>query len=1249
MSQPPAGSATFAPYSFKYAYTNKSTQFGKPFYAKIIDQRNAENQAKFDAWKALPDGDAKYQKGVELGYINKVDYDNYITQKAAIDAWNSLPDNDAKYKKGVELGYIEKADYDSYMQKKITIDRWNAMPDGLEKAKEGLKLGFVSTSDYNSYINAIESNKAQLQSFNIWSGQPMTEASINDGYNKGFYGADVRDKYIQELQNFKIWKDSPDTYQKMQEGIENKYMTIEEGTKWYDNVLHNQWVAKYNGYNPEIERLKTLVDRLDPQDQLLDSQNLREELRTLQEAQLNYGANLGLITDAEYKAGREVLNRNNSIEIYNSMPDNTIEQQLRKLEFRKENIGFDSKWTSKDYDIAKSAIDSNKKIVLYNNMPENTFTEKLDKLQYRKDNFGFTSDWTKEMYNSQVKSAEQEVFINKLLREGVIETESKTSGTTNYLIKKTDLTKADISLLKDAGFKLYDNEFVGPTGNIATPKPTLDQGAISVKLGNIADQFGESVTGPFGLKLDPKSLFATWAVAAGEIENLVNPLLKGISPLVNLIPGTVPFDYGDNYDIENMPTSLSGYKRQNAEFLANVTREATNLVLIELAGVAAGKALSVSTRAFDLPASKFNLDKSVLGDVLDRAGKLFDVETVSSKLNLSKSVIGGGLDIATKAQGKIAGVSNVKGAVNISNKALNVITKIPITRSIISDVASHGIPLYFETEKVLSLQKANVPFNEIMAIVAKDVGAMVAFDDGFALGSGTRSMLDIDLERVANLKNFKMSPNVAANFKSTPGKGYDIPVETRLDSTLLDDFEPSVVDDFYGKPTTQTDIDVSKLDDFYGKTTPKAEPDLDVINQAQLDEFYGRTSAKVKPDFTKLEDFNIKTVKDSVDSVKSNVLEAFDGTSNMPTPSPVLTTKAEKIAYYKRMGLSDLDAELALKYADPNRVPVLPQTAVMTDVEIAEIAAKEAEAIANIEAMTMVLPREAEALASIEDITYAMPRSAEVLETVKQGVASQGIYYSNLTGLVGNVKTVTTGVVFDKLVTLGLNESQAQQAVQVLAKPQTFSSIQDVLQKLDTKTASVVIPTLDTKLLASVLPYMKSAVVVNMIENANATALPRMAQALTTAQLVSVIQSQGTGQGLTQQQFQNTIQSLTPVQLTQVIQSQGIGEMQLIGLQQVMTVGQLQAQAQAMQGKVKPMIGQDEDQDDERYRKEKPSKKALLYKVMYFYKDKTKTVEKNIYARTFSDALNRTWFERGSNVIPKRVRVIFLGKEEVKK
>jgi len=900
MSQPPAGSSTFVPYTPKFGYQNKSTQYGKPFYAKIIEQKNADAQAKYDTWKALPDGDAKYQQGVDLGYIDKVDYDNYVVQKTAIDTWNALPNNDEKYKKGVELGYLDKADYNTYIQQKSTIDRWNAMPEGIDKAKEGLKLGYISVTDYNNYTNAIESGKARLNDFTNWSGQPMTESSINDGYNKGFYGADVRDQYIQDLKAFDTWKNSPDTYQKMQDGIEKKYMTVAEGGEWYNTVLHNQEVTKYNSYNPDIERLKALVDKLDPKDQLLTSQDLREELRLAQEAQLNYGINVGLTTEAEYKAGRAVIDRNNSIEIYNSMFENTSAQQLQKLEYRKENLGFDKNWTESDYLASKSIIDVNKKISTYNSMPETTYTEKLDKIQYRKDNMGFTEDWTPEVYKAQLKAAEQEVFVNKLLRDGVIETESTSGNATKYIIKKTELTDADISLLKDAGFKVYGKDFIGPTGNIIVPKVSLDQGAMSVKLGNLADQFGNTIVGPFGIRLDPQSLFNTWAVAVGEVENIVNPILKGISPLVTLIPGTVPFDYGENYDLENMPTSLTGYKRGTAEFLGQATGLATDLVLWEMGGAVAGKLISGAGKLMTLPAKQLNLQRSIMGNVLERASKLFSLESAATRLNLEKSAIGSTLEFIAQS-GKVAGkrltdITIINGSVMLTKRAIITLAKIPITRDMAIDVATHAIPTYFETEKVLALQEANVPMNEIMKIVATDLVIMFAFDEGFARGTGTRSMLDIDIERMSNLSK-KISTYTNKLLKVE--KEYLINIPEKLSTrdfeavkNYVDDHATLYYDNLIKNPPLDVDVDYllkQKLTDpsDFVINTDVLKPEFDLLENPKWKHFADIEDAlnlNIDTDLVKsIEKKIIKTELNVVDSIQDIPMPDNEGMLNFKT------------------------------------------------------------------------------------------------------------------------------------------------------------------------------------------------------------------------------------------------------------------------------------------------------------------------------------------------------------------------------
>jgi hypothetical protein len=62
---------------------------------------------------------------------------------------------------------------------------------------------------------------------------------------------------------------------------------------------------------------------------------------------------------------------------------------------------------------------------------------------------------------------------------------------------------------------------------------------------------------------------------------------------------------------------------------------------------------------------------------------------------------------------------------------------------------------------------------------------------------------------------------------------------------------------------------------------------------------------------------------------------------------------------------------------------------------------------------------------------------------------------------------------------------------------------------------------------------------------------------------------------------------------------------------------------------------------------DKPSKKLTEFKVIFYFK--STDTKREIEAYTFKMALERTWFDRGSNVIPKKVKVIRIGEVMPKK
>ena len=391
MSTQPPKTSTAVTYSPKLNL-NSSGKYNKPFFGKLIEQKNIEAQNKFNSWNALPDNDAKYRSGITAGYINKADYDNYVKQKTAIDAWNALPNNEIKYKKGVEAGYIEQADYNSYIQRKADVASWNAMPDGLEKAKLGLEKGYVSTVDYNSYANAIEQNTQKTKEFNTWKALPDGDAKYKAGVDAGYINRADYDAYLVNKNKIDTWNAMPnsdekyrlgvdagyvnkvdydlyltnkasiDTWNAMPTGLKKAKLGLEKGYltdaeyKSYTRKLerareeraevraYNANVATFNAMTDTKERLKFGLDNKILDQTQYDGMMMREGMydkfnaMTNISEKLQYGVSAGILTEQDAKDF--IIKQSNKGTIYTQaqstfdfMPSTTKEEYLAKVEY----------------------------------------------------------------------------------------------------------------------------------------------------------------------------------------------------------------------------------------------------------------------------------------------------------------------------------------------------------------------------------------------------------------------------------------------------------------------------------------------------------------------------------------------------------------------------------------------------------------------------------------------------------------------------------------------------------------------------------------------------------------------------------------------------------------------------------------------------------------------------------------------------------------------------------------------------
>jgi hypothetical protein len=689
------------PYTTKFAYANKSTQYSKPFYAKVIEQKNTENQAKFDTWKALPDGDAKYQQGVELGYINKVDYDNYVTQKTAIDTWNALPNNDKKYKAGVDAGYIDRADYDSYITKKNEIDNWNAMPDGLDKAKAGLAKGYITVSDYNSYTSAIEQNKARMSDFSTWKNQPTTVSSIEEGFNKGFYDYATRNEYLNNLKEFEAWKASPDSWEKSRIAVDKGYMTFPEAGEYYNIVLHNQQVDKYN----------SLKD--DPV------------------AQLTYGVNIGLITNEQYKT--DLAKVENTI-TFNGLPANTESQIIYKLRYARDN-GIEVTLSN------DKTLKTREQFAEYiNSINTKTTPSPVEWVANPLATDGSTDFYTKEISPAQDKSGgvlvdssgkplgtgtPQTVLIDngiwtsatkaspelaELMARGLIKQSGgqikigsvRGEDGTRYIITKRELLKDESEALARAGFKVTDIPVV--SGTSGWSKQLYD--------------LGKSI----GTKPD----FAV-ALDATNLGVFLNPIEDAITYGKSLI-----------FNEEYLPT-----QKISADTIANYVSLTPN----ELLAIQASNFVTEQVGVFVATTG-----------ALTAAKTLFDVgKIVGTGVKLSKS---GGIIFETVGKA-FTPLTDIIKAINstalITKTNLATGEKAIVT---INDIASgivkgaiKSLPYGFaalqggvEGVKVAQLQLAGVPYDQIAGTVIKDTVSLLVIGEAFKRSSSLIKTINRNVE-----------------------------------------------------------------------------------------------------------------------------------------------------------------------------------------------------------------------------------------------------------------------------------------------------------------------------------------------------------------------------------------------------------------------------------------------------------------------------------------------------------------------
>jgi hypothetical protein len=321
------------------------------------------------------------------------------------------------------------------------------MPDGDAKLKEGLKLGFVSVTDYNNYLK---------------SGTSSTNPEIV------------------------VWNAMPDSYDKATIGMRKGYITLEEGSKWIDINARNSWVNKYNSYNANIESLKAQVEALNPNDKSANAMDTRKEYLDAQMWQLNYGEEMGLITEEQYKTNRAILETNNTINFYNSMPTQTEVQLQRKL-----NYGI-------DHDLLTQA-EFNKQsaqLALYRNATSPEIRQKLNETDFTANMRYLQSDaGIKLMDRIQpiavsggytitfVQNGEKitQTFINKNSADAFADKLNKNRDLTinklveDNIIKKTKdgyvrtaivVNDFDIGRLLDAGFEVPITTMSSPQGKL---------------------------------------------------------------------------------------------------------------------------------------------------------------------------------------------------------------------------------------------------------------------------------------------------------------------------------------------------------------------------------------------------------------------------------------------------------------------------------------------------------------------------------------------------------------------------------------------------------------------------------------------------------------------------------------------------------------------------------------------------------------------------------------------------------------
>jgi len=383
MSQPKA-SSTFVPYSPKFAYQgNPASPYNKPI--GFVKANQDIKQKVFDDWEKRPDGEAKYLEGIKLGFIKQSDFDKWKAQKTAIDIWNARPMSAQKARDGLKAGYITRDDYNNYMEKSSQISTFNNMEEGEAKYRYGLKYGFISVSDYNKYAK----EKAAIDS---WNSLPDNQAKADLGIK---YGYITQTQYNNFVNTLKL-----NTISDNKERLKFALSTGLIDNKTYDGLMQRE--SMYDKFNA----MTNIADKL------------------------NYGVAAGIITEQEAidwikdnsNRAVQVEKWNPDVNTFNSMPSNTKQQYIDKVEF-----GYKS-----------GLITREQRAEYINSVQTEVFKPN-------------TVEWMKSPLNQNwsVKQI-QEYNRNQLIKDGIIQPVPTTGTGTGYIVLKPESVTTE--QLARAGF-----------------------------------------------------------------------------------------------------------------------------------------------------------------------------------------------------------------------------------------------------------------------------------------------------------------------------------------------------------------------------------------------------------------------------------------------------------------------------------------------------------------------------------------------------------------------------------------------------------------------------------------------------------------------------------------------------------------------------------------------------------------------------------------------------------------------------